>query len=300
MRPSVHAVVSLVLAAWLGSQASPARAQAPAEAAPPPTASPSAASAPASATASSAAPTSPPASSSATPRGLVVLVQGDDPEASAGCRELAKKVYRSDRLRPSLGEASARALCGARASEPAEAAALAELRLALTTPLDGAGARAVLEAVARRLPAEGLLVVERAGEELSASLLRAEPGSAASTLRAGRTTLALGRVGGALVLSEVTADLERLLGPAPLVEAATSPVAPLTIPPAGGAEQPAGPRRPSTPPPPAPAEESSLTSSPWFWVAVGSVAALGLSILIVSQATDVDEGSVRLQGRVLP
>ncbi len=300
MRPSVRAVVSLVLAACLGSPASPARAQPPAEAAQTPTASPSAAPAPANAAASSAAATNPPASSSKAPRGVAVLVLGDDAEASAGCRELAKKVYRSERLRPSLGEASARALCGAAPAEPAEAAALAELRLALSAPLDGAGARAVLEAIARRLSAEGLLVVERAEEQLSASLLRSDPSSTGSTLRPGRATLALGRAGGELALAEVTADLERLLGPAPLVEAATKPLAPPASRPAPGAEQPAGPRRKPAPPPPAPADDGSLTSSPWFWVAVGSVAALGLSILIVSQATDVDESSVRLQGRVLP
>jgi hypothetical protein len=228
------------------------------------------------------------------------LVAGDDEPAAAACRALAKKVYRSSRLRPSIDEASARALCGANPTEPAEAASLAELRRALSAPLDGAGARALLESIARRVPSEGLVVVERVGDELRASLLRTDPTSSSAPLRPGRASLALGPAGAELRLAETLSDLEQLLGPPPAPAVPATPTGPREVPPDLGAEHPAGPRREPAPVPPLPAEGGSLASSPWFWVAVGSVAAIGLSILIVSQATNVDESSVRLQGRVLP
>lgn len=158
----------------------------------------------------------------------------------------------------------------------------------------------MLESIARRVPSEGLVVVERVGDELSASLLRTDPTSSSAPLRPGRTSLALGPAGSELRLVEALADLEQLLGPPPAPAVPSKPNQPRPAPPDLGAEQPAGPRRKPAPAPPAPAEDGSLTSSPWFWVAVGSVAAIGLGILIVSQATNVDESSVRLQGRVLP
>ncbi len=295
MRPLRAFVSACALAAF--AWAAPARSDEPAE--PPGQTSPPSADAPA-----APAPTSPAAAAPATKRqGVAVVLVGpwDDTQARH-TRDLARGVYRTPKLRPDLDEGTARILSGGEPSgDDAQAKKLAELRSQITPDLTSQASRDAIAGLAAELPVGAIVlfvpgatgpVVRLAHVDGTKTPpgVRLDPASIAPSPKEGQPDM--------LDLDPVLTSLERLI----------APKAEVTPPPAKPAAKPqpkAGPRKDNlkkggTKDEPAkPQEESSWYESPWFWVAVGGVAATGITILVVSQTTDVDEGSVALKGKVL-
>ncbi len=242
-------------------------------------------------------------------RGVAVVLVGpwEDTQAKHA-RDLARGVYRTPKLRPELDEGTVRILTGGEPTgDDAAAKRLAELRSALTPDLTTEASKNALAGLAAELPIGSIVlfipgstgpVVRLAHVDGSASppSAKLDPASIAPSPKEGEP--------GTLDLDPVLASLERLIAPgvgAPKGETALPP-GPAT---AAKPKPKPGPRKEnlkknaSTEAPDKAKEDSSFFESPWFWVAVGGVAATGLTILIVSQTTDVGEGSVALKGKVV-
>jgi hypothetical protein len=237
-------------------------------------------------------------------RGVAVVLVGpwEDTQAKHA-RDLARGVYRTPKLRPELDEGTVRILTGGEPTgDDAPAKRLAELRSALTPDLTTEASKNALAGLAAELPVGSIVlfvpgstgpVVRLAHVDGSATppTAKLDPASIAPSPKEGEP--------GALDLDPVLASLERLI--APKAETALPP-GPKTAP---KPKPKPGPRKENlkkssgTEAPDKAKEDSSFFESPWFWVAVGGVAATGLTILIVSQTTDVGEGSVALKGKVV-
>ncbi len=239
--------------------------------------------APSSLGAQQVSPTASPAASAAASGAAVVLI-GSDEERAKDCRELARAVYAKPSLRPAIDESAAKALCSTDSSAQA-GQKLAELRASLHDRIDNAATQAVLTALGSELPSEAVVLVSKG-----------ERGTLVRVVRRGAKEadplsfdLAPGADGAPVAWADVAQALDLSLREAP------TPKAP-------GGERP-GPVRSLAAPigkDPVPEAPTPFFESPWFWVAAGSVAALGLAILIVSQTTDVGEGTVKIEGKVLP
>ncbi|NUO50016.1 MAG: hypothetical protein HOV80_14265 [Polyangiaceae bacterium] len=237
-------------------------------------------------------------------RGVAVVLVGpwEDTQAKHA-RDLARGVYRTPKLRPDLDEGTVRILTGGEPSgDDAAAKRLSELRSALTPDLTTEASKNALAGLAAELPVGSIVlfipgsagpVVRLAHVDGSASppVTKLDPASIAPSPKEGEP--------GALDLDPVLASLERLIAPKAEAKLPPSPQ------PAAKPKPKPGPRKDNlkktsgTEAPDKPKEDSSFYESPWFWVAVGGVAATGLTILIVSQTTDVGEGSVALKGKVV-
>jgi hypothetical protein len=231
-----------------------------------------------------------------------VLVGPWDDTQARHARDLARGVYRAPKLRPSLDEATVRILTGGEpGADDAAAKQLADFRAALVPDLTSEASKSALAGLAAALPVEAIVLfvpgpagptVRLAHVDASAQppSTRLDPASIAPSPKQGPD--------GGLDLDPVLTSLERLV--APKAET-TLPPKPVTKP-----KPKPGPRKENlkkakpTNEPEKPKDDSSFFESPWFWVAVGGVAAAGLTILIVSQTTDVGEGSIALKGKVLP
>ncbi|NUP11157.1 MAG: hypothetical protein HOW73_34360 [Polyangiaceae bacterium] len=249
-------------------------------------------------------------------RGAVVVAVGAaEDELGRSCRDLAREVYRVERLRPSLDEASARALCGGDAGTEARPKKLAELRQSLTMSPSNATSRLVAGALAEELGASALVLVGRDDKGQAVRLLRVEDvegkqtlffeptrldatpnaAPAATTIDSPFGIVPWAKIASAIdILSEGEGEA-RSDGSAPQVTAisATDPV-PKTGP---RKENLLGARSTDAP---ADAGDKAFYESPWFWVAAGGVAAIGVVVLVVSQATDIGEGTTHIQGKVNP
>ncbi len=324
---SVSAFACLILVAACGGipiwpNDSPAPAPSAVAAAAPAASGPSAAASPA----ESSTPIGPPPAS--TRAGIAVLAIGpvafstDETgarkletgrEVFSATRALAKQLYAVPRLRPHADEGTVSALAGV-PTPPDAAAALreiSELRASLTPDLESATSRALLESLGRKVDVEGLVVVSAApGGATQARLLRVE-----GSPDGGVTTHLEGAIFAATEGPPATA------GEGPSYSWNATSIASLLGPPskAGpgkgqGPEGALGPRRDSLPSaktatapgktqPKSKADEKkskNIFESPWFWVAAGGLAAIGVTALVVSQTVDTHSGSVNLQGKVLP
>lgn len=267
------------------------------------------------ATAGAPAPAPPAVASARALKGVAVLVPGSPDEAlGKGCRDLAREVYKIGSLTPSMSEAEVRTLCGGDPGPQPGPKKLAELRQGLAWSLDGATSRVIAQAMADDLGVRALVLLGR----------DTNGGQAVRVIRAGlvedRVAIYVEPTRLELVARAPSADATPVV---PWVDAAKAieilardegearsdgsigKVDAIT--PEGAApEIPAGPRKEklvgakTTAPPAEGADDTKFYESPWFWVAAGSVAAVGLTVLIVSQTTDVDEGSIPVQGKVLP
>jgi len=235
-------------------------------------------------------------------------------EIFTATHSLAKQLYGVPRLRPHADEGTVSTLAGAPvdASSPATLREIAELRGALTGELDGATGHALLESLGRKVDVEGLVVVAAtSGGGTSARLVRVDVDA-----DGGVKTHLDGAIFQATAGPPATAgdppsytwnatSIASLLGPPPTA------AAPTPTPTTSGGE--VGPRRDalssSKAPAKAPAkakpkkdEKKSKTifESPWFWVAAGGVAAIGVTALVVSQTVNTQSGNIRIQGKVLP
>lgn len=199
---------------------------------------------------------------------------------------LARVAYQNKKLRPNADEATVQVLAGKPApKDDPKLAELAELRAALPAELDTVTAKALLEGLARKVEARGMVLVSVGAED------------ARATARVVRVDELDGKL-------EVRLDPALFTASAPTAESPTytwSSVDTALVALMGTSE--VGPRRDpkATPPAPKPPDEStSIASKPWFWVIIGGVAALGLTAVIVSQTVDTSSGNVHLQGKVLP
>lgn len=241
-------------------------------------------------------------------RGVAVVLVGpwEDTQAKHA-RDLARGVYRTPKLRPDLDEGTVRILTGGEPSgDDASAKRLSELRSGLTPDLTTEASKNALAGLAAELPVGSIVlfipgsagpVVRLAHVDGSASppTVKLDPASIAPSPKEGEP--------GALDLDPVLASLERLIAPGGPAKAEAKPLP--SPQPATKPKPKPGPRKDNlkkgagTEAPDKPKDDSSFYESPWFWVAVGGVAATGLTILIVSQTTDVGEGSVALKGKVV-
>ena len=231
----------------------------------------------------------------------VILVGPWDDTQARHARELARGAYRAPKLRPRLDEATVRILTGGGPSpDDAPGKQLADLRARLAPDLTTEESRGALRGLAALLPVEAIVLFVPGPAGPSVRLAHVDATKAAPTIRLDPATLAPSPKEdqpGALDLGPVLTSLERLVAPQ------AKPAVPKGPPTSNQAKP--GPRKENlknakpSKEPEKPKEDSSWFESPWFWVAVGGVAATGLTILIVSQTTDVGQGSVALRGKVL-
>lgn len=237
---------------------------------------------------------------------LVVLAGAPSDEVAQACREIAREVYKQAPLRPSIDETGVRVMCGSAAPSdaPAELRSLGELRAGLSSELENAGNRALLGAIAKGAHAKQVVVVDKSpastGEipVIRARWLSLGPGDdGALTLDPSSFAIPLPPQSSAeSPFKAIGAALEGLLVPRPV--AAEPESAPHAVPGLGPRKSHLSGAQPKDGPPDTPT--TSFFESPWFWVAAGGVAAIGVTILVVSQATDVGQGTVHVSGRVEP
>lgn len=238
---------------------------------------------------------------------IVVLAGAPSDDVAQACRDIAREVYKRAPLRPAIDEAGVRVMCGSAPPSDAssEVRSLGELRESLSSELENAGNKALLGALAKGARANVVVVVDKApaanggdGVVIRTRWMKNESASDSLTLDPASFAITLPTQSSAeSPWKEIGAALEGLLIPrAP----ATEPSATATHPVPG-----LGPRKshlsgpqPKDGPPDAPT--TSFFESPWFWVAAGGVAAIGVTILVVSQATDVGQGTVHVSGKVEP
>lgn len=231
----------------------------------------------------------------------VVLVGPWDDTHARHSRDLARGVYRRPKLRPSLDEATVRILSGGEPSGDDDAAKqLSALRGKLTPDLTTEEARAALAGLAATLPVEAIVLYVPGPTGPSVRLAHVDGTKVPPTTRLDPASLAPSPredQPGALDLDPVLTSLERLIAPKPAT--ALPPRRPTAQKPKPGPRKENLEKGQPGKEPDKPKDDSSFFESPWFWVAVGGVAATGLTILIVSQTTNVGEGSVALRGKVL-
>jgi hypothetical protein len=264
---------------------------------PPPVAS---ATAPVAPTAAPAAPIAAPAPVAAAPiaiprgapRGAVVVALSDD--AGPAARALAHEVYRDPALRPGIDEATARVLTGgaaAAATTPPEDGKIAEI-----TALRGSIVASTMDITTRHLLAS-------LGSSLGADLVVAvslDGGHAvARALHSGTASYERVELGASV---ETAADGGRsFLWPGAAVALHGMLPAPPAPPPKSEPAKPAA--KPFEAPKPAPKAELSdqrpAWKSPWFWAAIGGVAAVGVTVFVLAKTTG-GNSMVHLDGSVAP
>ncbi len=220
-------------------------------------------------------------------KGAAVVLVGSDSDRARDCRELAREVYKRPALLPVIDEGVAKSLCAPASEATGSAAKVGELRASLGDRIDNAATQAVLVALASELGTRAIILVSTGKVGTLVRVVRAadkpkaEPVSFDLVQTDPQKPIAWG---------DLAASTEVMLAEAK----STTPAPTGELP---------GPRKSlaasigKDPPPESPAQ---FFESPWFWVAAGGVVAVGLAILIVSQATDVNEGNVLIQGKVLP
>jgi len=259
-----------------------------------------------------ASPPSTAATAVAERHGVVVVLLGpvDAPGASEA-RAFARSAYKTQSIRPGkLGEAEVRVLAG-EPVPPDASPSLGELsatRAELPASADDPTAAPALENLASKLGVRALVlyvptssggIVQVVHTDV-VGIPRIDPASVIA-----RPTVTDGTSDYAVAATSV----ERIVGPEPITKepppaTKTPPPKPATT---AAPKKPAttGPRRAdakgSNPhgPPEAPPDDENFWESPWFWVAAGTVAAVGVTIIVVTQTTDVNTGTVSIGGKVL-
>jgi hypothetical protein len=225
-----------------------------------------------------AAPPAAPAPSppQAQPRGAVVVAVSEG--AGPAARALAFDVYRDADLRPSVDDATARALAGEAPAEgaPAGLKELSDLRASIVRAESPLVARRLLASLGTEVGAALVVAVSMDGTHPVARALR--PATASfEGIELGPTVEVAPDGARTFRWPGATATLRGVLqGPAPL--------APKVEAPAVAPEAP-GPR--------------PFYKSPWLWGSVGGAVAIGLSVFLISRATS-SSTDVHLMGKVGP
>ncbi|MEO7327087.1 MAG: hypothetical protein ABI193_00820 [Minicystis sp.] len=291
-RLSAGAVLLASLALLPGSAGGLAFAQAPpAEGAPAPSAAPSVApSAAPSATPSvapspSSTPLTPPAVTSG--KGAIVVALGDD--AGDAARALAHDVYREAGLRPTIDEFTAKLLSGDAATEARATGKhkeLVEIRAAAGKAGSEAASRHLLASIGAELGATIVVAVQLdGGRPLARALRTASAAYEGASFNGTAETLAYGSV-----VYKWPGATTTLLA---LFPASVVPLKP-SVEPAGS-----GPLAPGKKPLKDSKTETPFWASPWFWGTVGGVAAVGVTVFVLSRTTS-NSGTVRIDGTVGP
>jgi hypothetical protein len=219
-------------------------------------------------------------------RGAVVVAVSSD--AGPPARALAREVYRDAALRPAIDDATARVLAGD--ASPSLDDGPVRQRLAEMAEVRASIAGAGSEVAARRLLAS-------LGAETSSTLVIAvsiEAGRpVAKVLQVSSSTYERIELGATI---ETAPDGTRSFlwpGVTTTLKGLLPKVAPLS--PASSAKR----SIVAPPPPKGPKESKPLWSSPWFWGALGGVAAVGITVFVLAQTTG-DPSTVHLTGRVVP
>ena len=235
----------------------------------------------------------------APPHGAVVVAVTDD--AGPAAKALAHEVYREPQLRPSIDEATARALTGSVADSPATTAATtsADAKLAEIIALRGSIATSVTDITTRHLLAS-------LGTSLRADLVVAvslDSGHAvARVLHAGTASFERVELGASV---EIAADGARTFH---WPGAAITLRGFLPAPPAPPASVEADATKPAAKPPesvktatkPELSDQRPIYKSPWFWAALGGVAAVGVTVFVLAKTTGSSPSTVHVDGSVDP
>jgi hypothetical protein len=262
---------------------------------PPPTGAASAAAAPAVVAAPApAAPAQAPAPARvAAARGAVVVALSDD--AGPAARALAHEVYREPALRPSIDEATARVLTGdAAPADPQGAAPSA--KIAEITALRGSIVASVTDITTRHLLAS-------LGSSLRADLVVAvslDGGHAmARVLHTGTASYERVELGAGVEIAAdgarsfkwpgAAATLRGLLPAPPEPKPAPEPSKPVAKAPESAKPAPKTPI----------SDQRPAWKSPWFWAALGGVAAVGVTVFVLAKTTS-SSGTIHLDGSVDP
>ncbi len=209
---------------------------------------------------------------------IVVAVSSN---ATAPTRALAHEVYRHPDLRPAIDEPTARVLTGAPPDEDEKRKELSSIVGSIATSEQEPVARRLLASLGNELHAELVIAVTIQNERPLARVLRVataryegiELGATIQTNASGEKTYQW--PGAAASLAPLLAQPQVGRQPARPLAAKPLPVSPK------------------------PKQEKSVWSSPWFWGSLGGVAAVGLTVFILSQ-TSQSPGTIYLDGRVSP
>jgi len=213
------------------------------------------------------------------------IVVAASSEASAPARALAHELYRDAALRPSIDEATAQVLAGgAPAEENERLRELAAIVASIPTAQEEAISRRLLVSLGAEHGAELVVAVTMEGGRPVAKALRVsgaryeriELGATVETDESGQKSYHW--PGAATALAALSAPPR-----------ASTPAKPLATRPL--------PAKPT--PKPAPKKERSAWSSPWFWGSLGGVAAVGLTVFVLSQTTS-GPSTVHIDGRISP
>ena len=236
-----------------------------------------------------------------------MLVGTPTDDAIARCESVARASYAREDLTPSIAEDVARGLCGGEvdAASSMTARAVHDLRAALGQPFNGVAQQALLTALAKEVGVRGVALVEPTATSTTLSLLHRVDGPTGDA--SGLTVDPMRFELPYYVADESTDDalsfgppaqaMQELLA-APPCERSIAERAPLRACPGAAPVTEAAPGFAWwTYEEPKPGG-ASLVDSPWFWISAGGVGALGLTVLIVSQTTDVNVGTVHVDGSV--
>jgi hypothetical protein len=245
----------------------------------------------------------PPAAATASPaqttaaHGAIVVALSD--EAGPAARALAHEVYRDPALRPGIDEATARVLTGDGATAPAtppppgaptdKIAEIAALRGSIAASTMDITTRHLLASLGSSLRADLVVAVSLDGTHAMARVLHA------GTASFERVELGAN--------SELSADGARSFQ---WPGAAVSLRGMLPAPPAPPAP-PAEPAKPALKPAEAPkaapkaalSDQTPAWKSPWFWAAIGGVAAVGVTVFVLAK-TSTTATTIHLDGAVDP
>ncbi len=200
-------------------------------------------------------------------------------EAAPAARSLARLVYGDAALRPAIDDSTAQVLVGEPLPEGAPPALvqLAEVWAALPTAGSPTAERRLLAGL---------------GSDVGAVLVVAV-GVAADGSPAARVVRVAGAYDEPTVLQAAAPDPQNSAS-GPTWPGATKALR-------GLMPAPLAPKPEPAPKAPKPAEEPSfLPTSPWFWGPIAVVAAAGITVLAVSQASSSDRPTAHVSGRVDP
>ena len=216
-------------------------------------------------------------------------------EAGPAARALAHEVYREPLLRPSIDEATARILTGDAATATPEAAGSSG-KLAEIAALRGSIAASVTDITTRHLLAS-------LGSSLRADLVIAvslDGGHAmAKVLHAGTASYEHVELGAGVEIAADGARSFKWPGAASTLRGLL-PAPPQPSPPPEAAKPLAKVPEYAKPVHKAPpTEQGPIWKSPWFWAAIGGVAAVGVTVFVLSKTTGTTH-SIHLDGSVDP
>ena len=215
-----------------------------------------------------------------------MVAVGDD--ASGAARALAHDVYRDAALRPPIDEFTAKLLTGdatAEANAKGKLKELADIRAALPRAGSEVATRRLLASLGTELGAVFVVAVTLdAGRPLARAIRSASAAYEGAPL-AGLVDTAAG--GPSFTWPGATTTLAALLPPS------AAPRKPSAVPSPG----PLAPAK--TPPKKDAKEDKPFWASPWFWGTVGGVAAVGITVFVLSKTTS-STGTVHIDGKVGP